>query len=713
MEIEAQRGIVVDDITERAKALTEMMTVEERASQLRYDAPEIEHLSIPRYNWWNEGLHGVARSGTATLFPQAIAMAATFDEALARRIGDIISTEARAKYNAARRENDRDIYKGITLWSPNVNIFRDPRWGRGQETYGEDPFLTSRMGVAFIRGLQGDGKYMKAAACAKHFAAYSGPEDLRHEFDAKVSKQDLWMTYLPAFEACVTEAKVEAVMGAYNRVNGEPCCAHTYLIHDILRERWGFDGHFVSDCWAIRDFHESHHVTDTPMASAALALKKGCDLNCGNTYLVLLQSLQNNLITEEEISRACTRVMRTRLRLGMFADDCEYDRIPYDVVGCATHREISIQAAEESLVLLKNEKEFLPLAKDRASVAVIGPNADSRWPLMGNYHGTAPAYVTIREGVAKIVSGNTRIYYAEGCHTMLPQAEELALPDDRITEAVTVAKQTGFAIVCVGLDERYEGEQRDISNPFGEVGVMADKSTLDLPESQRHLLSALIDTGVDLVVVNMTGSCVNLKWLHDTTNVKAILQSWYPGGEGGLAVARTLYGDANPSGRLPVTFYEDLSQIPAFDDYSMEGRTYRYMTVPAQYPFGYGLSYTTFAYAIANLITISGGASLSVNVMNTGRRAGATIVQIYIKALDASQTVPNYSLCGFTRVFLSPKETKRVDISIPARAFEMIDEEGNRYRDSSHFRLFVGGGQPDERSVALTGQEPIGIEIEL
>ena len=373
------------DFEQQARELVSQMTLEERAQQLAFDAPPIPRLGIPRYHWWNEGLHGVARAGTATMFPQSIALAAMFDEEEMETIGDIISTEARAKYNAYSAQGDRGIYKGLTLWSPNVNIFRDPRWGRGHETYGEDPYLTSRLGVAFIKGIQGDGPYLKAAACAKHFAVHSGPEELRHEFDAQVSEKDLWETYLPAFEACVTEAKVEGVMGAYNRTNGEPCCAHTRLIQEILRGQWGFDGYFVSDCWALKDFHENHHVTDTAEESAALALKKGCDINCGSVYLRIIQAYEQGLVTEEDITEAAVHAMRTRLRLGMLADDCEYDKIPYEKVACLEHRREAVKAAEKSVVLLKNDG-ILPFEPDLEKLAVVGPNADSRWPLIGNYH---------------------------------------------------------------------------------------------------------------------------------------------------------------------------------------------------------------------------------------------------------------------------------------------------------------------------------------
>lgn len=698
------------DFEKQARELVGQMTLEERAGQLRFDAVPVKRLNVPRYHWWNEALHGLARAGTATMFPQAIALAAMFDEEMMKTIGDIISTEARAKYNAYAGEDDRDIYKGLTLWSPNVNIFRDPRWGRGQETYGEDPYLTSVLGVAYIKGIQGDGTYLKAAACAKHFAVHSGPEELRHEFNAEVSLKDLWETYLPAFEACVVEGKVEGVMGAYNRTNGEPCCASKMLMQDILRGKWHFDGYYTSDCWALKDFHENHHVTATATESAALALKVGCDINCGNIYLKVMQAYEEGLVTEEEITEAAVRVTRTRMRLGLFADDCEYDRIPYEVIGCRKHRAEAVKAAEKSAVLLKNDG-ILPLKKELEKLALIGPNADSRWPLIANYHGTAPRYVTVLEGI-EAVAPDVELLYSEGCSTMNDRVEKLALPHDRVSEAVIVAKQAGVAVVCVGLDERFEGEQQDIGNRFegGEAG-MADKPTTALPDSQIRMLKAVIATGADLVVVNMTGSAVDLKWLADTPNVRAILQGWYPGGEGGLAIARILFGDVNPSGKLPVTFYVSAEGMPPVTDYSMKGRTYRYMEVPALYPFGYGLSYTTYRYRDLRAEEENGGLAVTVSVENTGATDGEEIVELYIKDLDSPYEVRNHRLAAFARTALKAGEKKDVTLHLKERAFQVVDESGTRRKDGSRFAVFVGGSQPDERSRELLGCAPLKMVI--
>ncbi|MCI9360480.1 MAG: glycoside hydrolase family 3 protein [Hungatella sp.] len=704
-----RNGRVMTDFEKEARELVGKMTLEEKASQLNFDAPAIPRLGIPRYHWWNEALHGLARAGTATMFPQSIALAAMFDSEEMEKIGDIISTEARAKYNAYSSENDRDIYKGLTLWSPNVNIFRDPRWGRGHETYGEDPCLTAELGVAFIKGIQGDGKYLKAAACAKHFAVHSGPEELRHEFDAQVSDKDLWETYLPAFEACVKEAKVEGVMGAYNRTNGEPCCGSKFLMKDILRGKWNFEGYFTSDCWAIKDFHENHHVTDTATESAALALKMGCDINCGNTYLKIMQAYQEGLITEEDITEAAVRAMRTRFRLGLFADDCEYDKISYEEIASKEHRQAAIDAAEKSVVLLKNDG-ILPLKKTMKKLAVIGPNADSRWPLIGNYHGTAPRYVTVLEGI-EMVAENVRIHYSEGCHTMKDRVEELALPDDRVSEAVYAAKEAGAAVVCVGLDERYEGEQHDVGNRFDETS-MADKPTTALPDSQIRLLKALIDTEVDLIVVNMTGSAVELKWLQESSNVKAILQGWYPGAEGGLAIARILFGDVNPSGKLPVTFYASAEGMPPITDYSMKGRTYRYLETTPMYPFGYGLSYTFFQYSDLKIDTAEDGVKVTVALENRGHVDGDEIIQVYLKDIKSQFEVRNHHLAAFKRIHVKAGEKQTVELFIPKKQFMVVNDQGERVKDGTEFAVYVGGTQPDTRSEELTGQRPLETVIQ-
>ena len=722
-----------------ARELVSQMTLEEKASQLRYDSPAIPRLGVPAYNWWNEALHGVARAGVATSFPQAIGMAAAFDEELLRTIGDAVATEGRAKYNEYAKHNDRDIYKGLTFWSPNVNIFRDPRWGRGHETYGEDPYLTSRMGVAYVEGLQGtgsaenattengEGAYLKTAACAKHFAVHSGPEALRHEFDAKASKKDMYETYLPAFEACVKEGEVEAVMGAYNRTNGEPCCGSNTLIRGILRGEWGFQGHFVSDCWAIKDFHEHHCVTKTPEESAAMALKAGCDVNCGVTYLHLLKAHEQGLVTEEEITQAAERLFTTRYLLGCFTET-EYDKIPYEVVECREHLELAQKIAREGMVLLKNDGT-LPLQKDRLkTIGVIGPNADSRSPLVGNYHGTSSRYITMLEGIQDAVGEDVRVFYSEGCHLYKDRVEGLGWRQDRISEALTVAEHSDVVILCLGLDETLEGEEGDTGNSYAS----GDKADLQLPEVQRELLEAVTGYGKPVVLCVLTGSAVDLNFADE--HVNAILQVWYPGARGGKAAADILFGACSPSGKLPVTFYRDLDGFPAFEDYSMKGRTYRYLEKEPLYPFGYGLTYGRVevreaALAKAPVLSAlekagqgisktdvpdqSGNSVVKAVLENTGAYDTDEVLQAYIHAEDSAFAPLHPSLCAFTRVSLKAGEKKEVSLTIPASAFTIVDEEGRRYVDGTHFSLYIGTSQPDERSAFLTGIRPVKIEVVL
>ncbi len=681
----------------RAEALVKQMTVEEMASQLRYDAPAIDRLGIPAYNWWNEALHGVARAGTATVFPQAIGLAAMFDVDTVQKIGDVIATEGRAKYNMQAAQGDRDIYKGLTYWSPNVNIFRDPRWGRGHETYGEDPYLTSRTGVAFVKGLQGDGKYLKSAACAKHFAVHSGPEGIRHEFDAVVSEKDLRETYLPAFETLVKEAKVEAVMGAYNRVNGEPSCGSKTLLADILRGEWDFEGHVVSDCWAIADFHMFHKITDTAPESAALALKNGCDVNCGVTYLHLLQALQDGLVTEDMIAEAATRALATRFKLGLFDDDCEYDSIDYLACDTDENDDLALAAAEKSMVLLKNDG-ILPLDLSKINtIAVIGPNADSRVCLVGNYNGTPSRGTTFLEGIRAYAAGKARVLYSEGSQLFKDRSSDLTQAHDRISEAVACAQRADVVILCVGLDGTLEGEQGDTGNEFAS----GDKIDLNLPASQRKLIDAVLAVGKPVVTVLAAGSAISI----DDGN--AVVCAWYPGQAGGRALPRVLFGDVSPAGRLPLTFYRDIADVPAFEDYSMKGRTYRYFEGEPLYPFGYGLSYAKFEYSDA---AFENG-ELSVTVKNVSDVAADEVVQAYVKPVSSPFAVPNVSLCAFKRISLAPGESQRVSLPIAGRAFEVVNDSGNWVSGGSDFILYVGGGQPGARTEALTGNSVIEVNV--
>ena len=682
-----------------ATDLVSKMTLEEKASQLRFDAPAIPRLGIPAYNWWNEALHGVARAGTATVFPQAIGLAAIFDEAFHQQVAEVISEEGRAKYNGQSAHEDRDIYKGLTYWSPNINIFRDPRWGRGHETYGEDPYLTSRLGVRFIKGLQGDGKYMKLAACAKHFAVHSGPEAIRHEFDAYATAKDMNETYLPAFEAAVKEAKVEAVMGAYNRVNGEPACGSKTLLVDILRGKWGFEGHVTSDCWAILDFHTHHGVTSTAPESAALALKMGCDTNCGITYLHLLEAYQEGLIAEEDIDRAAIHLFTTRYMLGMFSDDCEYDAIPYTACDTDEHDAVALKAAQKSMVLLKNDG-LLPLdASKLKTIAVIGPNADSVPALKGNYHGTSSRQVTFLQGLrAWCKAHGIRVLYSEGCGIVKDKVENLGRPGDRLAEAVLCAENADVIIACVGLDETLEGEEGDTSN-FSASG---DKVSLALPESQQQLMKALAATGKPMVTVLAAGSSLNVP------EGDAQLLTWYPGQAGGTALAQILFGEVVPSGHLPLTFYHDLAELPEFTDYSMKERTYRYFTGTPLYPFGYGLSYTTFeaeeaAYAEGHV---------SVTLRNTGDVAAETVAQVYALPDDRTDATPNARLVGFARALLQPGEAKAVDVTLDPLAFTVVGEDGARREVAGGWTLWAGISQPDARSIELMGTTPLELHIE-
>lgn len=653
----------MNDFKARAKKMVSEMTIEEKCSQLRFDSPAIERLGIPAYNWWNEGLHGLARAGTATMFPQAIGLAAAFDTDLTERIAEIIAIEARAKYNAYSAHNDRDIYKGLTIWSPNINIFRDPRWGRGHETFGEDPYLTALMGVAYVKGLQGDGEYMTAAACAKHFAVHSGPEELRHEFDAEVSDEDLYETYLYAFEKLV-KAGVQGVMGAYNRVNGEPACANTELMR-VLREEWGFDGYFVSDCWAIQDFHMHHKVTSDFIESAALALTKGCDVNCGCSYAYILQAYNEGKVTEAEIDRSVEKLFETRLKLGLF-DKTYLDNIPYDVVDCAEHNAVSLEAAEKSMVLLKNDG-ILPLDRSSiGSIAVIGCSADSREALKGNYYGTASGYTTFLQGIKEACGDEIRVHYSEGCDFIKERCEGLAQADDRISEAVICAEQSDAVILCVGLNEHIEGEEGDTGNEYAS----GDKETLKLPESQLRLVKAVLDTGKPTIIVLAAGSSVTLE--DDREN--ALICAWYAGPYGGTALAEIIFGEISPSGKLPVTFYKDTDKLPEFTDYSMKNRTYRYLESNENvlYPFGYGLTYSEFE---CRIVSVKGN-TVTVEAENVGGYDSGEVIQLYKESGKG-----NPHLCGIRRIYLLRGEKAQFEITADI---------------SENDKLYCGFGQPEK-----------------
>ncbi len=691
---------------EKARELVSKMTLEEKVSQMLHRAASVDRLGIPAYNWWNEALHGVARSGVATVFPQAIGMAATFDAELLEKVADVISNEGRAKYNAYQQEGDRDIYKGLTFWSPNINIFRDPRWGRGHETYGEDPYLTSKLGVAFIRGLQGpDREQLKSAACAKHFAVHSGPESERHEFNAICDAYDLWNTYLPAFEAAVKEAGVEAVMGAYNRTLDEPCCGSKFLLKDILRDKWGFDGHVTSDCWAIRDFHMHHHITHTPVESVALAVRYGCDLNCGNLFGYCLEAVDEGLLTEEEIDQAVERLFVTRMRLGMLGapENPKYTAIPYEVVDCQSHREINLDVTRRSLVLLKNDG-ILPLdIHPIKTIGVIGPNADSRRALEGNYEGTASEHVTVLDGIRQLAQQTgTRVLYAQGCHLYKNSVSGLAQPDDRMAEARIVAKHSDAIILCLGLDADIEGEEGDASNEFSS----GDKNNLDLPGRQQALLENVVEAsnGKPVILVLISGSALAISWAHEHTN--GIIQAFYPGALGGQAIAEAIFGHFSPEGKLPVTFYKSTDELPDFRDYNMENRTYRYFKGEALYPFGFGLGYSHFELDSLRMDS----QQVIVNVKNSGDREARETVQVYVSSPGQKE---KFSLCGIKKVLLKPGEEHELRIPLEDKVFSRYNSQGDLELIRGRHLLYVGFTQPDERSVSLYGAEPLMMQIDL
>ncbi len=675
-------------VAERVASLISQMTLREKISQMLNAAPPIPRLGIPAHNWWNECLHGVARAGKATVFPQAIGMAASFDADLMFKVATAISDEARAKHHQAARLGNRGIYFGLTFWTPNINIFRDPRWGRGQETYGEDPYLTARMGVAFVKGLQGnDRRYLKLVATAKHFAVHSGPEKDRHVFNAVVSGRDFRETYLPAFKALVTEADVHSVMGAYNRTYGEPCCGSALLLQKILRKEWGFEGYVVSDCWALNDFHTNHKVTATPEETAALALRNGCDIECGQLYGALLAACQQGLVQEADIDRALQRLFTARFRLGMFdpEEKVPYARIRPEVVNCGKHRKFARRMACESLVLLKNNGA-LPLGKELRSIAVVGPVAMNSMALLGNYNGFAPRMTSILEGILGKVAPGTQVAYHKGCDVTGGNPTRLN-PKGGID--VIPFKDMDAIIAAVGYTAELEGEE-------GCTEGDGDRGRYGLPGHQQHLVETLHQTGKPLILVVMAGSPVDLNWAEK--HADAILLAWYPGEEGGNAVADVLFGDYNPAGRLPITFVKSYDQLPAFSDYNMAGRTYRFMKGKPLYPFGYGLSYTTFAYSNLRLgskvIGLDEALTVSVDVRNTGKRDGDEVVQLYVSAQDASVPVPVRHLEGFKRVHLKAGQRTSIRFTLRAAQRAAYAEDGSPIMEPGRYRISVGGGQP-------------------
>jgi len=679
----------------RVKDLVSRLTLQEKIGQLVFDAPAIPRLNIPAYDYWSEALHGVARNGRATVFPQAIGLAATWNPTLVQRVASAIGDEARAKYHeAVRRHGFSGHYQGLNVWSPNINIFRDPRWGRGQETWGEDPFLTGEMGAAFVRGIQGNHpRYLKTAACAKHYAVHGGPEKDRHHFNARVSERDLRETYLPAFKKLVTEAKVEAVMGAYNRTNDEPCCASQHLLGDILRGEWKFEGHVVSDCGALADIHNHHHVTADAPESAALAIKRGCDLDCGGVFEQLGVAIQRGLLTEADIDRALARVFTSRFKLGLFdpPEAVPYASIPLSIINCAEHRTLARRAAVESIVLLKNKNNVLPIAPCVRSIFITGPHAADVNTLLGNYYGISETLTTMLQGIVSHVPEGVRVDYRPGSTLSQPNRNPL-------NYAVHGAASCELTIACMGTSPLMEGEE-DEAILAEETG---DRVNIGLPQAQVDFIRQLVAAGAKVVLVLAGGSAIALGDIADL--VEAIVFVWYPGQEGGAAVADVLFGDANPAGRLPVTFYQSVDQLPLFDDYGMAGRTYRYMAQEPLYPFGYGLSYTSFKYANLNMdaadVSADGQVSLSLDVKNGGDRVGDEVIQLYVRYPESKVARPVKELRGFQRVSLAPGESKTVTFTLDARQLAYYGESGFVVEPGT-VQVLIGSSSADIR---LTGE---------
>ncbi len=692
---------------DRVDNLISLMTLEEKAGQLMYGAPAIERLGIPQYNWWNECLHGVARNGRATIFPQAIGMGATFDPDLLHKIGMAIADEARAKFNANQKIGYRERYAGLTFWSPNVNLFRDPRWGRGQETYGEDPHHISQMGVAFVKGLQGDHpKYLKAAGMAKHYVVHSGPEKLRHEFDAVVSRHDLWNTYMPAFEALVKEAKVEGVMGAYNRTNGDPCCAHPYLMQEVLRQKWNFQGYFVSDCWALVDFYQGHNVVNNREEAAALALKTGCNLNCGSVYHGVLDAHQQGLITEADIDQNLRELLPTRFRLGLFdpAGSTPFDTISTSAVRSKKNIALSYEAASKSIVLLKNRDNVLPLDPDMKTLFVTGPTAADMQALLANYYGVGDDMRTLAEGIISNVSDHTAIRYVQGGLLDRPNVN----PMDWFSGEAEEAEVT---IACMGITQLLEGEEGEaIASPSA-----GDREYVSLPPHQIEYLKLLRSKANKLVVVITGGSAISIPEVHEMAD--AVVYAWYPGEQGGQALGDILFGKLSPSGKLPVTFVKTIDDLPPFEDYNMKNRTYRYLEKEPLYPFGFGLSYASFEYTDLQLSSsqLQGDASITVScrISNKSEIDADDVAQLYLSKAEMSASDPFHSLKAFKRVNLSGGSAETVSFELDKKHFSTYSDDGDLVLNPGRYRIIVGGSLPVERSKALGAPGWVEVDIEV
>ena len=697
--IQAQNGSFKDPklpLDDRIDLLLEALTIEEKVSQMVNSSARIDRLDILPYDWWNEALHGVGRSGNATIFPQAIGMAATFDPDLLYRVSTAISDEARAMFNAAQKAGNYKRYNGLSFWTPNVNIFRDPRWGRGQETYGEDPFLTGLLGASFVKGLQGDHPtYLKTAACAKHFAVHSGPEKLRHEFNAIVSQKDLYETYLPAFEQLV-DSNVESIMCAYNRTNDEPCCGSNSLLTDILIDQWNFKGHILTDCGALTDFYTDigHGTVSNKAEAAALALKSGVSLNCGNTFEALNEALALGLIKESDIDEQLAKLLKTRFKLGLFdpSERNPYNQISPEVIDSKEHRELAYETAVKSMVLLKNNG-VLPLRNDLERYYVVGPNAASIDALLGNYFGVNSKIVTFLEGIAAKVALGSQVQYSPG--TTLDQPNI-----NTIDWSTGEAANADATIVVMGLTRHIEGEEGEsISSPYS-----GDRLDYNIPQNQIDYLKKIKGNHGKPVIVIVTGGCpMNLSEVHELAD--ALLFAWYPGEEGGTAAADIMFGNVCPSGRLPITFPKSLDQLPAYEDYSMKGRTYRYMTKEPMYPFGFGLSYAKFDYSDVKLskesISKKESTLLTCKVTNTSNQSADEIVQLYITANSKVLDSPLFSLKGVQRVSLKPGSSQEISFVVSPQMLNQINEKGEKELKKGSYTLSIGGSLPTKRSLDL------------
>ena len=694
-------------IDARINDLVSRLTLEEKVGQMLNSAPAIDRLGIPAYDWWNECLHGVARTPfKVTSYPQAIGMAATFDVNSMKTMGDFTSDEGRAIYNESNRKNDRRRYLGLTYWTPNINIFRDPRWGRGQETYGEDPFLTGSMAKSFVEGLQGnDPKYLKAAACAKHYAIHSGPESSRHTFDVNISNHDLWDTYLPAFKQLVVNAKVAGVMCAYNAYAGQPCCGSDKLMVDILRNQWKFTGYVTSDCGAIDDFYRQHKMFPDAESSATDAVLHGTDVECGNTtYKTLTKAVKDGKLTEKDIDESVKRLFTIRFRLGMFdpAKMVKYAQIPITVLESQPHKDLALKMAKQSIVLLRNENNLLPLSKNIKRIAVLGPNADNANTQLGNYNGQPSVITTVLQGIKDKVR-NADIFYSKSTDFTATEPQNFSKLNDSIKDADVI-------IYVGGISPRLEGEEMKVSNPGFSGG---DRTNIALPTVQTDFMKALKATGKPVVFVMMTGSALSIPW--EAENIPGIINAWYGGQAAGTAVADVLFGDYSPAGRLPVTFYKSDSDLPLFDDYSMQNRTYRYFKGVPLYPFGFGLSYTKFNYSNLHVskksVTKNESVEVEVTVANTGKFKSDEVVQLYLTHEDAGAETPLYSLKGFKRISLPPGVSTIVKFIITPDMLSLINDDGNSVLVPGKVKISIAGSLPSKRSEELGATKPVETTI--